>query len=196
MSIHSNQTVEELQRIKKPEFIVELGSVDISEIKQKIGTLSELVWDNENARKENKFKCFHHTRHIIFRFIEGNRDPRIFYSNLIWTIWEPFFIPIFQEVNSHYGFVRPVFPKVMLARLEAGQVIDSHVDGSGSNLYTHKIHVPIFSNQDVDFLVKDRRFYLEPGKIYEVNNIENHGVINNSDSDRIHLIFEIFEGDK
>ena len=75
-------------KVKKPRFIRELGAVDISQLKPLIRGVSERVWDMEDERKENKFECFHHTRHIIFRFIVGMRDHRDFYYNPIWSVWE------------------------------------------------------------------------------------------------------------
>ena len=67
--------------VTKPEFIRSLGPVDIAPLRELVARTSERVWNLENERKENQFDCFHHTRHIVFRFIEGMRDHRRFYSN-------------------------------------------------------------------------------------------------------------------
>ena len=82
---------------------------------------------------------------------------------------------------------------MMLARLAKGGVIEKHVDGAGSNLLTHKIHVPLVTNEKVWFEVGSTVFHLEPGLAYELNNIRPHGVRNDGDHDRIHLIFEIMD---
>ena len=63
------------------------------------------------------------------------------------------------------GFVEPAFPKAMLARLEAGQHIDT--DGGGSHPLVHKVHVPLQTNPRAWLTV---------------------------DGARIHFIFEVFEG--
>ena len=184
-----------MRMVVKPQFIREIATVDITAVKNLVGRTSDRVWDLEDERKENKFDCFHHTRHIVFRFIEGMRDHRCFYSNPIWDVWKGHLLPVLDEVVVGYGFARPVYPKVMLARLEAGAVIDRHTDGAGSNLHTHKIHVPIQTNKRTRMFINDRPFHLSEGKAFEVNNVVPHAVENLGSEDRIHLIFEVFDGE-
>ena len=95
--------------------------------------------------------------------------------------------------DGRLRFSTSVYPKVMLARLAAGAVIDRHVDGAGSNVFTHKIHVPIQTNGRVRVFINDRCFQLAEGRAYEVNNLAAHAVENLGQTDRIHLIFEVFD---
>lgn len=180
-----------LTAITKPHTYRQICSCDVDLLRQKVLALSEAAWDSENAHKENKFAVFHSTRHIIARFIPSNNNPLEFYSTPFWSVWRPLLEPILHQVSGHYGMVKPEFPKVMLARLKAGAVIDKHVDGAGSNLVTHKIHVPLVTNSGVWFEVGDARFQLETDIAYELNNVRPHGVVNHGNADRIHLIFEI-----
>ena len=179
--------------ITKPQYIRELGAVEIGAIRDLTARISEKVWDAENARKENDFECFHHTRHIIFRFIEDNRDCRVFYSKPGWAVWQSHLLPLFNRISEQYNFKQPAYPKAMLARLAAGAFIDRHTDGAGSNLCTHKIHVPIETNEQARMFIGDSDFHLEAGRAYEVNNIVPHAVENQGATDRIHLIFEVFD---
>ena len=82
----------------------------------------------------------------------------------------------------------------MLARLTAGGKIDPHTDGAGSHLLTHKIHIPIQTNDKVQFYIHDRAYHLREGYAYEVNHIAPHRVENLGTCDRIHLMFELFDG--
>ena len=179
--------------VTKPDFIRSLGPVDIAPVQELVARTSERVWNLENERKENQFDCFHHTRHIVFRFIEGMRDHRRFYSNPIWDIWQGQLQPIMEQAVRPYGLRSPAYPKIMLARLEAGAVIDRHVDGAGSNLYTHKIHVPLKTTEQARIVINDQAFHLLAGEAYEVNNLAPHSVENLGPTDRIHLIFEVFD---
>jgi hypothetical protein len=185
--------VAEARPVVKPEFLRELCQVDTCELTALVQRTSETFWNLEDSRKENRFSVFHDTRHIVFRFIDGNRDHRVFYSNPIWEIWRRFLLPVMDAAAHPYGFRSPAFPKVMLARLSGGSVVDRHTDGAGSNLYTHKIHIPIQTNDQAWVTVRDRRFHLEPGLAYELNNIAPHGAENRGQADRIHLIFEVCE---
>ena len=182
-----------MAHVVKPQFVSELGAVDITAIRELVGRLSERVWDLEDEQKENNFPVFHHTRHIIFRFIEGMRDHRCYYSNPIWTVWQNHLLPVLHQATAGFRFRHPVYPKVMLARLAAGAVIDRHVDGAGANLFTHKLHVPIQTNDAVRLFIHDRVFQLTEGRAYEVNNLAPHAVENLGRTDRIHLIFEVFD---
>ena len=98
-----------------------------------------------------------------------------------------------DAVVAPYGYTKPAYPKAMLARLAAGHIIDSHVDGAGSNLHTHKIHIPIQTNLGAIFYVNKVPHHLEEGMAYEVNNIVPHAVENFGQTDRIHFIFEVFD---
>lgn len=180
--------------VSKPHTVRELGPVDIARLRALVSRISEDVWALEDADKENAFACFHHTRHIIFRFIEGGRDHRVSYDRPVWQAWQGHILPILHAAIEPYGFRSPVFPKVMLARLAAGYGIDRHVDGGGTNLHTHKIHVPLQTSDAAAFTVGDETCYFREGVAYEVNNIRPHAAMNAGTIDRIHLIFEVFEG--
>jgi hypothetical protein len=121
------------------------------------------------------------------------RDHRSYYSNPLWDFWSAKLLAIMEPIAAEYGYRNPAFPKVMLAKLSAGGEIDKHWDGAGSNLYTHKIHIPLETNELTRMFIRDRWFHLETGRAYEVNNIVAHAVENGGTNDRIHFIFEMFE---
>ena len=183
-----------LRRVDKPARVRPLCAVDAETLRRHVARLSETVWRQEDGAKENDFSCFHHTRHVIFRFIAGNRDPRRFYSQPVWAVWGRMLLPVMAAAAAPYGYAAPVYPKVMLARLEAGHGIDLHVDGGGSHPFTHKVHVPLETNPWAVLRVDGGDFHLDFGHAYEVNNLVPHGALNRGERDRIHLIFEVFEG--
>jgi hypothetical protein len=180
--------------VEKPASVRQLGPVDVSALLAVVTRMTDRAWASEDSNKENRFDCFHHTRHTIFRFIPRNGEAEDFYEMPAWPIWSPILRPIMEAAVAGYGFERPVFPKAMLARLEAGQLIDRHRDGAGSNLRTHKIHVPLVTNPDALFEAGGERVHLAFGNAYEVNNIGDHAASNQGAADRIHLIFEVFDG--
>ena len=180
--------------VSKPATVRRLARVDPSALAAVVGRLSDEAWRLEDSAKENDYACFHHTRHVVFRFIAGNRDPRDFYSNPGWHVWRRWLEPLMDRAASAYRFRRPVFPKAMLARLEAGRRIDVHTDGAWSNPLVHKIHIPLQTNPRAMLVVDGVRVHLAAGYAWEVNNLVPHGVFNGGARDRIHLIFEVFEG--
>lgn len=182
-----------LPKVRKPRPVRALGPVDISDLLNTVSRLSENAWTREDTDKPNGFACFHHTQHMIFRFIPANEDARQFVNFASWPIWRPLLLPIMHRAIEPYGFTRPVFPKAMLARLLPGYQIDLHRDGAGANLHVHKIHVPLQTNSETRFLFEDGEHKLDPGMAYEVNNIVRHGGRNGGVDPRIHFIFEVFD---
>ena len=100
-----------MHHVTKPRFVSELGQVDITAITALVTRLSERVWRLEDERKENDFAVFHHTRHIIFRFIKGNLDHRCYYSNPIWDVWRNHLLPLLDQTTVGFGFRRPEYPR-------------------------------------------------------------------------------------
>ena len=179
--------------VNKPAGVRPLGPVGIGPLKAMLGRLSENVWQFEDAQKENRYPCFHHTRHIVFRFIDDPLDARRFHSNPGWLIWRDSLLPAMARASAAYGFAEPVYPKAMLARLAAGHGIDRHVDGGGTNLHTHKIHVPLRTDPAAVLTVAGADYHLREAHAYEVNNTLPHGAFNGGTRDRIHFIFEVFD---
>lgn len=182
-----------LPRVRKPATVRCLGAVDVAALAALVQRVSDKAWQREDARKENDYDCFHHTRHIVFRFIEGNRSPWHYYSTPIWQVWRPWLVRVMREAVVSYGFAAPTYPKAMLARLQAGHGIDTHCDGEGSHPFTHRIHVPLFTNSRATLTVDDSQFHLRTGCAYEVNNLVQHCVHNGGENDRIHFVFEVFD---
>lgn len=82
----------------------------------------------------------------------------------------------------------------MLASLAAGRRIDKHVDGGKATRCAHKIHVPVRTEPDATLFVGGAEHHLRKGHAYEVNNVIVHGAFNGGRHDRIHFIFEVFDG--
>jgi hypothetical protein len=83
--------------------------------------------------------------------------------------------------------------KVRLMKLEAGRKIPEHIDKFEGKISTFvkRYHIPIITNPKIDFFVNHKRYYLEPGQIYTIDVSQFHSVENNSDIDRVHLVFDV-----
>ena len=81
--------------------------------------------------------------------------------------------------------------QAMLARLRASTVIPKHRDKGPLTAKTHRIHVPVITNEQCIFTIDDESKNLKPGQIWIVDNVgRHHGVTNNGDVDRVHLIID------
>ena len=91
--------------------------------------------------------------------------------------------------------IRPKFPgcdvmRVQLAELPPGAIISPHRD-LGILTLVHRLHAPIVTHKAVKFIISGQSFFLEEGKLYDLNNVVVHSVENASDVMRIHLLVDM-----
>ncbi|MGX5713508.1 aspartyl/asparaginyl beta-hydroxylase domain-containing protein [Sphingopyxis terrae subsp. ummariensis] len=158
--------------------------------------IPESLWQAENADKPNRFEALDATAHIVFRFISNMRDWRTGYARPLWDDWEPVLAPVLAAATADYGYAKGVFPRVMLARMPAGGVIQPHRDANPAAKWPHKIHVPIQTNDQVLFRIDGQTYHIAEGEAAEVNNMGVHAVHNGGKTPRIHLIFEYYDAEQ
>lgn len=88
------------------------------------------------------------------------------------------------------SFACPVM-SARLLNLRRGAVIKPHRDAElAFENGEARIHVPIVTNPDVEFLMEDQRVIMEPGTCWYINANLTHRVANHGDCDRIHLVVD------
>lgn len=173
-----------------------LGQVDIVALKEAVLAIPDRQWNAENADKPNRFEALDVTRHIVFRFVSNYRDWRDSYDRPLWNEWKDILLPVMEAATGEFGYANGIYPRVMLARMAAGGVIQPHRDANPAAKWPHKIHVPIVTNDQVIFRVEGAQYVMPEGEAVEVNNMGTHAVENRGDTDRIHLIFEYYDPDQ
>lgn len=181
---------------RKTTTVRKLGPVDIAALRAAVLEIPEEVWDVENAGKPNKFEVLYGTRHIVFRFINSPRDWRGSHDRAVWPDWRGLLEPVLAEAVRGYGYARGVFPRVMLARMPPGGMIQPHIDANPAAKWPHKIHLPLSTNAGVVCFFGGGEHYFPPSEAVEVNNLGPHWVRNGGNTDRIHLIFEYYDADQ
>jgi len=80
---------------------------------------------------------------------------------------------------------------VRLLNLKAGAVIKQHRDHElAFENGEARLHLPIFTNNDVEFYVDDERVIMPEGSCWYINANLPHRVANYGESDRIHLVID------
>ena len=181
---------------RKTTSIRKLGVVDIVALQAAVRMIPAGVWAAENARKPNKFAVLDETRHIVFRFVDSPRDWRASHDRAAWPQWRGVLQPVLAQAVHGYGYARGVFPRVMLAWLPPGSMIQPHVDTNPAAKWPHKVHVPLSTNAGVACFFGGREHHFPPGEAVEVDNLGAHWVRNGGDTDRIHLVFEYYDADQ
>ena len=134
---------EPLPRLKKPATVRRLVRVDAVALAALVGRPSDEAWRQEDAAWRNASPAFTTRGTSSSGSSWANLEPRRFQSHLSWGIWSRWLLPLITPVAAANGFAEPVFPKAILARLEAGQGIDRHRDGGGSNPLVREVHIPL-----------------------------------------------------
>lgn len=96
--------------------------------------------------------------------------------------------PYFQEVLD--SFQCPLLAARLL-RLRAGSRIREHRDYKlAFEDGEIRVHIPIHTNDLVDFRINGRRVILREGECWYVNTSLPHSVANGGEADRIHLVID------
>lgn len=93
--------------------------------------------------------------------------------------------PYLQQVLASFG---TVFGRTRLMRLDGNAEASKHMDAS---YYWHqrmRVHVPIQTHPEVDFLCGDKKVHMKAGESWIFDTWEKHNVINPVDKVRIHLV--------
>ena len=88
------------------------------------------------------------------------------------------------------------FETVRFLKLAAGSVIKRHRDyGLGIEDGTMRVHVPVVTNDDVEFILDEKRVDMKPGEAWYLNVNHYHSVTNGGSTDRIHLVIDCVVND-
>jgi hypothetical protein len=97
----------------------------------------------------------------------------------------------FSSVQELVGNLRCPVMSVRLLNLKAGAIIKPHRD---LDLCFEKgearIHVPVFTNPDVEFILEEERLLMNEGESWYINVNLVHSACNHGMTDRIHLVID------
>lgn len=94
----------------------------------------------------------------------------------------------FKEIIDSFEFEKTT---VRLLRLAAGAVIKPHTDNClGYEDGNFRIHIPIITNESVEFILDNERLLMNEGECWYINANFTHSVANKGDVDRIHLVID------
>jgi aspartyl/asparaginyl beta-hydroxylase (cupin superfamily) len=70
--------------------------------------------------------------------------------------------------------------------------VSEHTDKGDYLSTVRRFHIPIITNDLVSYTVNGERVHMKQGECWEINNLKSHSVLNESDTDRVHLLIDIF----
>ncbi len=183
-----------------------LAECDISALIQYVSDMPEESWYGTSIRHK-AYPMHKHTQSIRFLYDRDFRhtDPTVHpeyddFKSLI----KPCLVGIKRYFDSQLKYQRlqkkhgkGYFIRLVLTRLNSGGAIQKHFDNGFSLLCSHRIHMPVITNDEVHFTVGESVKALKSGELWEINNRLLHGVENSSDLNRVHLIMDyVLPGEK
>ena len=160
-----------------------LFDYDVSAIKKELNKITVDDWQFNKLRQE-AFKDGHgDTESIIFVFAGGRHKVTtpLAFNNAVHHAGE--------QIRKHFGENAKILT-LMVVKLFAKKQIPEHMDG-GTLTRVHRCHLPIITHKDCEFYINKKKFSFTKGKVFELNNVMPHSVVNNSNIDRVHLICDI-----
>lgn len=211
-------------RYADPKYVYRvLGKVDVTHLRELVKRIPESVWQ-EGAERAKKYKVHQYTATIALRFggdriRELKQQDNPFEGTLPtydllnqygemknqrhWDDFKSGIEPILKYIQSKFDNKNGIWLRVLLVRLTAGKSVSIHRDNGLWMRMSHRIHVPVFTDEKVEFhasnkpksyrgnAFKETDLILpvqQPGAVVELNNANIHYVRNSSPNDRVHMI--------
>lgn len=165
-----------------------LGFVACEALTERVLCLDEGVWARD-ARRQTDYEVHEETQSVILIFCDGWPQVRVTHATG-WSLLAEVATPVMEQVIRSWYPPGGIVLRAVLARLPAGCRIHRHKDAHPSFHVAHRIHVPLVTNPEVEFIVGTRLVAPCAHYAFELNNQMFHQVHNAGSTDRIHFIFD------
>ena len=183
-----------------------IGDIDVTRFAQQAAKITDAEW-TADAFRQKTYEVHKQTQTIRLIMDEDgrHRDPTYhpsyeIYKELVDPI-ETFIRRQFEQtlkakrLRKKHG--RGYFIRMILVKLLANGSIPHHVDQGETLSKSHRMHLPIITNEQNLFSVGDTEMHMKAGELWEINNRREHGVVNGGSEDRTHLIIDyVLAGEK
>jgi len=176
-----------------------IGHIDTGELNFLVSRLTPQHWVSDTTR-QRRYDVHAHTQSIgllydqDFRHIQPTTQPPM-------RMFGDAIKPVLDRLASHYSQTAAGLKlqpqhgpgyciRASLVRLNPNNKIDPHEDKNFSLCHSHRVHIPIITNEQVRFHVGDQSMAIPVGQIVEINNRREHWVENSSSRGRVHLIID------
>ena len=173
----------------------DLGKVDSTALIEAVLGLDDDAW-LMNVNRQSDYEVHKQTQSIVLVFCDGPMNDLEVSKQDGWDLLADAAIPVMHDLIGRFYPPGGVIIRAMAAKLLAGGRINPHFDSHATFRRSHRIHVPITTNNRVRFMIDGKPFRMEIGKAYEINNQKTHSVMNSGKEDRISFIFDYLPPDQ
>jgi hypothetical protein len=173
----------------------ELGDIDVDALKSAILGLDEAAWI-ANQQRQIDYDVHRQTQSVVLVFCDGPGKDLAVSKQEGWDLLAATAVPVMHELIERAYPAGGTIIRAMAAKLLAGGRINPHFDSHPTFRHSHRIHVPITTNNRVRFMIDGRPYRMQVGQAYEINNQKTHSVINSATEDRVTFIFDYLPADR
>ena len=169
------------------------GAIPDALTEELLGLIKPEHWYLDETR--NTMENLQKTQSIILRYFDGyaSRGLSNYKDHIvdkeIYGVYRESMEKVKDELKKHYEFSNYM---VFFAKLLPKSQVGFHVDRGGFLEACHRIHIPLKTNDQVSYIIESVPYKWTKNNIYEFDNTRIHGVANDSEQDRIHLMFNLF----
>lgn len=165
-----------------------LGPVNSGPLIEAVLAQDEAAW-KANQFRQQAYDVHTQTESLVLIFCDGWPEMEVTRESA-WDSLKETAVPLMRDIiDKHYEPGGTII-RAMAAKLKAGGIISPHRDSHPSFVHSHRIHIPITTNPGVRFMINGRPHKFTIGEAYEINNQQNHSVMNSGTEDRITFIFD------
>ena len=166
-----------------------VNEFDVSTIAHEISILDSAIWDLDQSR-QNSSSTHQLTKSIFISSLPLTWQGENYNlkKHLVSEKLNQLTYKIADELANVFD---GKLGRSLYVTLPAKQKIPIHCDSGYYLLNVHRLHIPIVTNDSVEFFLNGDVVNMKTGSCYEINNAREHAVSNNGDTDRIHLIMDI-----
>ena len=162
-----------------------VGEIDTTKWLMELDTITDKIWGEDYWRQE-AFSVHQDTQTIPLVFDEEFVKP---IKTKHYTKFETCLMSLESLLSTHYG--KGFTARLILTKLKSKGVIPEHRDIGRCFDISHRVHLPLVTNDEVFFTVGEETITMRSGELWEINNANReHSVANKSDCDRVHLIID------
>lgn len=176
-----------------------IADANIEMLKDLVLQLTPGHWNDDTTRQQ-RYEAHRDTQTISlvydydFRHTNPTKRPALelfapAYRQIL-TVIADFYEAPAEEAALWRGYGHGYFIRTTLVALSPGGEIATHQDKNFSLAHSHRVHVPVVTNDKVFFTVGNETINMQEGEIVEINNRREHSVRNEGKDSRVHLILD------
>ena len=162
---------------------------EISAAQHIVRNFTDSDWANYAKRRQTKSVAGGHTDTIplIYSTVDSPQKQEEHFNKQL-------FDSVLGDIVNIYGdyFSECSIGRAFLARMHPFGEIKRHKDVGVVSAKTHRIHLPIFTNEDCLFTVGESTIHMREGELWIIDNTDQYHSVINGNTHRIHLIVDVY----